>query len=91
MNDTEKTYGIEDALKGGPGLDGYSFQADVYCIPCGRNIARAALPAGVKVSWIEFCDGERVPQPIFFGESPDCAQHCGGCGEYLYGSDPEIS
>jgi hypothetical protein len=28
-----------------------------------------------------------VPCPIFFGESPDCEQHCGDCGKYLYGEE----
>lgn len=77
-------YGLKDALMGGPGLCGYAFNAGVYCVDCGREIIRA-LP---KQTWdfVEFRDSETVPQPIFFGES-DIAQHCGDCGEYLYGPD----
>ena len=29
-----------DMLLGGPGLDGYAFQADVYCVPCGQQLAQ---------------------------------------------------
>jgi hypothetical protein len=35
-----KGYTLADALLGGPGLDGYAFNADVYCVPCGQAIAR---------------------------------------------------
>jgi hypothetical protein len=89
-------YSLKDALMGGPGLDGYAYNADVYCVPCGRDIIRAVFRehaeanAGSEIlSDLEFGDSETCPQPIFFGESPDCAQHCGDCGEYLYGESPE--
>lgn len=85
MTDVEKyKHGIEDALKSGPGLDGYVYNADVYCVDCGREIIRDVFKDGRRVDWTTFGDSEQVPQPIFFGES-DCAQHCGHCGEYLYG------
>lgn len=79
---------LKDALMGGPGLDGYAFRADVYCVDCGRKAIRevfAELPNG-EIDDLLFQDSETVPQPIFFGEA-DCAQHCGDCGEYLYGTE----
>ena len=71
-----------DLLLGGPGLDGYAFNAAVYCVPCGQALIRA-LPCGAYDS-LDARDSEVVPVPIFFGES-DCAEHCDDCGEYLYG------
>jgi len=75
-----------DALLGGPGLDGYAWQADVYCVDCGREITRKVFEArsGAPVPFPEAGDSDTLPQPIFFGES-DGAQHCADCGEYLYG------
>lgn len=76
---------LKDALLGGPGLDGYTYNADVYCVACGQEITRrvfAQFPNGIL--WPFAQDSETVPQPIFFGESPDSPQHCGECGEYLY-------
>ena len=71
----------KDMLLGGPGLDGYAFNADVYCVDCSKEIINE-LP-DIEYDDLDFEDSEKVPQPIFFGES-DCAQHCGNCGEYLY-------
>ena len=71
-----------DMLLGGPGHDGYGFNADVYCVDCGREIINK-LP-DVEYDDLDFRDMDKVPQPIFFGES-DSAQYCGNCGEYLYG------
>lgn len=66
---------------GGPGLDGFAYQADVYCVPC----AHAIIDAGPDAVLPPFdCDSDTTPQPIFFGES-EVAQHCAACGEYLYG------
>ena len=77
---------LKDALMGGPGLDGYAYRADVYCVDCGRDIARAMWGKRNGHEWsdLEFNDSAEVPQPIFFGEA-DGSQHCGECGEYLYG------
>ena len=76
-------YNQKDALMGGPGLDGYAYQADVYCVDCGRDIIRKGPEL---IDELAFQDSEETPQPIFFGES-DSAQHCAECGEYLYGED----
>lgn len=73
-----------DMLLGGPGLDGYAFSADVYCVECGRAIIRD-LPDR-DYDDLEVGDTEIVPVPIFFGES-DSVQHCADCGEYLYGPE----
>lgn len=86
---TKNIYGLADCLLGGPGLDGYAFNADVYCPDCAEKIARKVFAGGRRVDWITFCDSEEIPQPIFFGES-DTAQHCGDCGEYLYGPEEEM-
>jgi hypothetical protein len=75
-----------EMLMGGPGLDGYAYQADTYCVDCGREIIRnldlSTIPEYLHV------DTDHVPQPIFFGES-DYATHCAECGEYLYGPQEE--
>jgi hypothetical protein len=78
----EDTYGLNDALKGGPGLDGYSYHAANYCVADGQDIAREVLANGRRVDWLTFQDSEEVPQPIFFGES-DSEEHCDKCGELL--------
>jgi len=31
-------YSLADAMKGRPGLNGYAYQADVYCVKCGHQI-----------------------------------------------------
>jgi ribosomal protein S27E len=71
-----------DMLLGGPGLDGYTFRAEAYCRQCGQALIEA-LPRDDYCD-TESLDSEVVPVPIFFGEA-DTAQHCGDCGEYLYG------
>jgi len=76
-----------EMLLGGPGLDGYAYQADTYCIEHGQAIIRA-LPRE-RYDELDANDSETVPQPIFFGES-DSAQHCAECGEYLYGPQEEV-
>lgn len=72
---------LREALLSGPGLDGYAWDSDTFCVPCGRTI--------IVESFQE--DGENVqdrllPYPIFFGEH-EIAQHCANCGAYLYGSE----
>ena len=70
----------QEAKLGGPGHDGYAYNADVYCVDCGRAIIDSLE------NWdkLEHDDSNEVPAPIFFGES-DCSEHCSDCGEYLYG------
>ena len=88
-NDTE-TLSRQGAVTGGPGLDGYVYNADVYCIDCGREIIHSiydGCPRGMTgIEFPEAGDSETVPQPIFFGES-DTEQHCAECGTYLYGEE----
>lgn len=67
---------LRDALLGGPGLDGYAYNADVYCVDCGADLTRLAFKD----------DKAELPAPIFFGES-DTPQHCAKCGEFLYGRE----
>jgi len=87
VTDSDKdTFTLADALQGGPGLDGYAFQADVYCVPCGQDHVRIAFFARPTVDWNTFRDSEEVPQPIFFGES-ETEQCCADCGEHLYGPE----
>lgn len=79
---------LDGLLLGGPGHDGYAYNADVLCIRCGKETIRELFADG------EYRDGDSGdtdvhPQPIFFGESPDCEQHCANCGEYLYGESEE--
>lgn len=76
---------LRDALLGGPGLDGYAYQAAIYCKHCGQDITRQVFadnPSGIL--YPDAQDSEVVPQPVFFGEA-DYAVHCEECGEYLYG------
>ena len=82
MTTTSKVKASE-AFKGGPGLDGYAYRASIYCENCIQEIWK---PEKDEYEWWEFQDSERVPQPIFFGES-DYPQHCEECGEYLYGGN----
>ena len=82
-----KTLSLREALLGGPGLDGYAYSADTYCVSCGQAATEtvyATHPDGIP--YPEAQDSETVPQPIFFGEA-DRAVHCAECNEYLYGSD----
>ena len=76
----------DDMMLGGPGLGGYAFHADVYCVRCSHDIIRE-LPQEVYSDY-RARDSEEVPQPVFFGEA-DSAQHCGKCGVYLYGPQEE--
>ena len=73
------------ATIGGPGLDGYAFQADVYCVEHGRELIREVLKANPSLTPddLEWRDTDTLPQPIFFGES-DTAQHCTVCHTHLY-------
>ena len=85
---------VEECLKGGPGLSGYAYQADIYCEDCIRNVIMEELfemkiHKSIKsTDDCEFSNSEVVPQPIFFGES-DHKQHCCVCGEYLYGGNED--
>jgi hypothetical protein len=79
---------LDRLLLGGPGHDGYAYNSDVLCVDCGKDAIRELFANG------EYKDGDNGdsdvhPQPIFFGESPDCEQHCANCGEYLYGGPEE--
>lgn len=78
---------IRAATLGGPGLDGYSYQADIYCVDCGEDIietlADKVAPQLENTDNPLFSDSEVLPQPVFFGEADD-KQHCGSCGEFLY-------
>lgn len=83
------TIALKDALLGGPGLDGYAYNADVLCVDCGHAAIEAVFDARRamgqhELTDLEAGDSEVIPVPIFFGES-DTAQHCGECGSYLYG------
>ena len=68
---------------GGPGLRAYAYRAAVYCVDCGRDIAQKVFPAP-GLPWMQFCDSEIIPQPIFFPDH-DVAQHCDHCNTCLYG------
>ena len=77
----------KDELKlGGPGLRGYAYQADVYCVGCAHAIIDD-MP-WKRLSTLDTGNTECVPVPMFFPES-DCAEHCAQCGEYLYGPQSE--
>ena len=86
---------LRAALARGPGLNGYAYCADVYCVDCGRRTIRELAEAGqheklTSTDDPSFRDSENIPQPIFFGES-DAAQHCGDCGVFLYGEgEPDV-
>lgn len=79
---------LESSMLGGPGLNGYAYNATVYCEACAEDLMRRLAPTvAPKIDSTddpEFQDSETWPQPIFFGES-DSAQHCDDCNEYLYG------
>lgn len=78
---------LEDLLLGGPGHDGYAYNADVYCVDCGQDIITELFNEG-KYADGDSGDSNDHPQPIFFGES-DYMQHCASCNEYLYGEDED--
>ena len=84
-------YKLEDLLMGGPGLDGYTYNADVYCVECGKDICCELWERRERkpINWMDFCDSEQWPSPIFFGESPEFEQYCGDCGTYMYGESEE--
>lgn len=79
---------LDELLLGGPGHDGYAYNADVYCVDCGQAIITDLFNDGAYESG-DSGDSNDFPQPIFFGESPDCQQHCAECGEYMYGEDSD--
>lgn len=83
---SEKVYRLRDAMLGGPGLDGYAYQADVYCKNCGGEVIREVFHKRPEVDWMTFCDSEEVPQPIFFGEHEE-DQHCANCDKRMYGGN----
>jgi hypothetical protein len=74
---------LRELLLGGPGLCGYAYNADLYCVECGQDIIRECYPY-IRGDEDAQRDSESCPQPVFFEES-DVAKHCGNCGEYLYG------
>lgn len=76
----------DQAMLGGPGLDGYVYCADTYCVPCGQERIEQAPQEYFADS--RSLDSDHVPQPIFFGEH-DRAVHCAGCGAHMYGEDAE--
>lgn len=74
--------------KSSPGLDGYAFQSDVYCLDCAASQLEN-LAGDFPMTDLDLAmDSEKVPTPIFFGEA-DHAVHCADCGLYLYGTDAE--
>jgi hypothetical protein len=81
---------LDDLLMGGSGHCGYAFNADVWCVECGRDLVRLKWRNGDRPNNATFQDSNEWPQPIFFGES-DVAQHCAGCGEHCYGPEEEES
>jgi hypothetical protein len=75
---------------GGPGLYAYAYQADVYCVECGRRIIDEIVDSWPDSTFTETseipCSMDEFPFPMFFPES-DVAQYCADCGEYLYGGE----
>lgn len=84
---------IREATAGGPGLDGYAYQGDTYCIECGELLIFDLGANVIAEIWGTddplFCDSDTVPQPIFFGES-DSGTYCAQCGDLLYGPEEVI-
>jgi hypothetical protein len=72
-----------EALMGGPGLSGYAFNSDTWCVRCGQDIIRGLDLE--KIPTHLHGDTDHVPQPIFFGDT-DREVHCACCGEYMYGT-----
>lgn len=72
----------------GPGLDGYAYNAEVYCITCAAAIMRD-LEEKFPMDENDFSDSHIVPVPIFFGEHEE-AQHCAACDEFLYGGNLDV-
>jgi len=85
---------LTESTKGGPGLCGYTYDADMFCVHCAEDIMRQLAPALAptlrSTDDPEFRDSDIWPQPIFFGES-DVEEHCGDCGEYLYGDNESVT
>lgn len=78
---------LRELLLGGPGLRGYAYRADTYCVECARVIITEQVSTILHtLDESQRGDTEHVPQPIFFGDS-DRTVHCAHCGDYLYGSD----
>jgi hypothetical protein len=76
-----------------PGFRAYAFHAAIWCADCIRTMAEngeldATLAKLTGEPEYMYLDTETLPQPAFFPES-NCAEHCDGCGEYLYGEDSE--
>ena len=69
---------LKDLILGGSDLDGYTYQADTWCVECGREIIKVSL-LEVLMNLAE-CD--TVLQPIFFGEAVT-SQYCADCGERI--------
>lgn len=83
---TPTPYSLDDALAGGPGLDGYAFQADTFCIDCGREILRQLGADRDGRGWeeLEFHDSAVLPQPIFF----EPVDYCGACASLSGSGSP---
>jgi hypothetical protein len=80
---------IDESTLGGPGLDGYAYEANTYCEECAIDIMKELYAKGKAPKSTEdpaFTDSGDWPQPIFFGES-DRSVDCAICGEHLYGED----
>jgi len=80
MNKQDQVYTRDDVFRGGPGLSGYAWKADIWCEDCVKEVFNQEGPFTES----EFKDSEVVPQPIFFGEH-DTPQYCVKCNKYLYG------
>lgn len=75
---------LRELLMGGPGHNGYAYQADLYCVPCGQATIRELFATGKLPKTLYECDNSEVcPVPIFFDESPDGEQCCAECGKPL--------
>ena len=79
---------LEEAFKGGPGLSGYVYDAEVYCVDCAKKIMQELVNAWEHLPDELPTDSEEFPVPVFFGES-ESPEYCADCQEFLYGDDPE--
>jgi hypothetical protein len=76
---------LTEALKGGPGLRAYVYDAELYCVECGQDHLRRLFkrfPNGILAPFAS--DSDLLPQPVFFGEHEE-PQYCDKCAVYLYG------
>ena len=76
---------LKDLILGGPpGLNGYTYQADTWCVECGREIIKALVTAGslMNLAEREIQDTDTIPQPIVFGEAAT-SQYCANCGTFI--------